>query len=122
MLQQKRVIALRWVGIQVAAVILVGLLFGIIQGFPIAGSVGLGGLVIILPTLFFALYFLRQSSAQEPKRIVSRFYRGEILKLGFTGLLFVLVFVWLPVSPLGFFAGLFSAQFAWWLAPYIGKI
>ena len=122
LLQSKRIIALRWISIQVAAVLAICLILWMFPGFHVGWSAGLGGLVCIVPSAFFAFYFLRQSSARDPKRIIRRFYIGEIIKLGFTGLLFVLVFVWLPVSALGFFIGLFTAQFTWWLAPFIGKI
>lgn len=108
----------RWFTLQAIVVIVVtlaALWFGTVQ----AGSVLLGGIVCILPTLVFARWWFAAYHADQLRRLVKVFYLGEILKLALIGLLFVIALWIFPLHIGWFLVGYMSAQLAFWLAPLL---
>ena len=79
----------------------------------------LGGLVSILPNAYFAHKLFRYQGAQAAKRIVNSFYKGEALKLVLTIVLFTLVFKFITINPLVFFAAYIVVQMLIYFAPLI---
>ncbi len=121
-LSKTRATIYQWFVVQMVVVILVGALFAIFSSKNSFFTVLLGGLVCALPQQLFARWFLGSYRASQAKSIIRNFYLGEIGKLVFTGLLFILVIVNLPVSIPVFLVGFMGAQIAFWLAPYLVKI
>lgn len=60
----------------------------------------IGGMIATLTNAVFAARVFVRYRAQEPARLLGRFYRAEFMKLALTALLFAGVFIWLqPLSP-----------------------
>ncbi|WP_232048486.1 ATP synthase subunit I [Legionella adelaidensis] len=78
-----------------------------------------GGLVSIVPSLFFARTLFRYQGARAAKQIVNSFYKGELLKIFLSILLFALVFLCFSVNPLVFFVSYILVQMVFWFAPLI---
>lgn len=55
----------------------------------------LGGLIATVANALFAVAVFGRYEAQEPGRLVARFYGAELLKLLVTALAFAAAFVWL---------------------------
>ncbi len=82
-----------------------------------AWSMGLGGLVSVLPQVCFAVILFSEQRARFSKTMVTRFYRGEALKLMMSATLFAMVFRFGQVVPVLFFMGYILAQGVAWFAP-----
>lgn len=100
---------------QVLMTALVASGFLVIGGWKIAMSPLLGGLVALVPNLYFAfkVYLARQSTAQE---IVNAFYAGETVKLILTVALFVIVIRIPSVDFLTLLAGYIAVLSVFWFA------
>lgn len=77
----------------------------------------LGGLVSILPNIYFARRFFASGRSADAKKIVRTFYLGELFKLLITVALALLVITQLPVLILPFLTGLVAATLGLWFAP-----
>ena len=106
---------------QVAVMLGVAALIGLFWGFHSGVSAFIGGLTCAIPGLYFAWRFFSATGALATKQIVRGMYRAEMIKLLLTGLLFLVVFTYLPIDVLPFFVGFVLAQFAGWFAPLIIK-
>lgn len=84
-----------------------------------AFSAIIGGLVCVMPNIFFVRKIFKYNGARAAKQIVNGFYKGEALKLIMSIALFVLVFNVLQINPLVFFATYIAAQMVFWFAPLI---
>ncbi|GLX78487.1 hypothetical protein tinsulaeT_18270 [Thalassotalea insulae] len=73
-------------------------------GLSHATSVLAGGAVAIIPNVVFAIKAFRYAGATASKKVMESFFSGVKLKLGLTALLFALVFKFLVIIPLPFFA------------------
>ena len=82
-----------------------------------ARSMGLGGMVCLLPQLCFAHIVFSEQRASLSKIILRRLYRGEAMKLCLSAGLFALVFRWGDVMPAMFFMGYVLVQGLSWFAP-----
>ncbi|SEL26146.1 ATP synthase subunit I [Halomonas daqiaonensis] len=104
-----------------AGVVIVVTLLGLgVGGQKVAMSAATGGLVCLLPNLFFVWRLGLLGNRRQASRFVSSFYRAEAGKLGLTVALFALVFVSVPPSNLAFFFGAYVAvHFMHWLAPWL---
>ena len=71
-------------------------------GWIHAYSCLLGGLIALSASAFFAARVFTGYRAQEPARLVGRFYGAELQKLILTGLLFAFAILW--VDPLSIVA------------------
>lgn len=77
---------------QLAASIFMAAISLLFLGPVVAYSVLLGGLISALPNSYFALHAFRYQGARSAQRIVKSFVRGELGKIVFTIVLFVLSF------------------------------
>lgn len=72
----------------------------------VAVSLLLGGIIHLLPTIYFARQVFRFSGARAAHRVAQSFYRGELGKFLLTGLGFALVFTLVEsLNPLALFVG-----------------
>lgn len=78
---------LLWQGISAICFGLAGWCF---YGAAHGWSAFAGGLIALLPNLFFSLAFGVRQDWRTAKQVVRKFYVGEVLKLFLTGLLFAL--------------------------------
>jgi ATP synthase protein I len=102
-------------GVTLALAMLCTLAFGLNAG----GSVILGGLVCIIPNMYFAIKLFRHQGARAIKQIVNGFYVGEALKIMLTMILFTVVLVLFRITPLAFFGSYFTILMTHWFAPWI---
>lgn len=80
----------------------------------------LGGMVYTIPNALFVKQVFEYRPAREINRIVWAFYRGEVLKLALTALLFAMVFKWVkPLDVGAFFAAFILVLITNTLAPLI---
>lgn len=95
----------------------VSVLVWMFLGVSSARSVLLGGLVCLVPQALFARVLFRDQRARFSQQIVKRAYRGEAIKLLMSAALFAMVFRWMDVVPVMFFAGYFLIHVTFWFAP-----
>jgi len=105
--------------IQIGITLLAALIALSISGAHAAISVVLGGLVSALPSAYFARTLFRHKGARSARLIVSRFYKGEAIKISLSVVLFALVFRFANVIPSIFFAAYVVVQLVMWFAPLI---
>lgn len=103
-LQQRRR-ALYNVFLQLVVAFVVALISWPFSNLRVSYSILLGGLVCVVPSLYFAYKFFSVTGALAAQKIARTFFRAEIGKLLLTGLLFVVVFTFLPVDVAPFFGG-----------------
>jgi ATP synthase protein I len=87
------------------------LLCGIISGY----SVLAGGLAYGIPNLLFVWRVFRYAGAQQMTQFMAAFFFGEMIKLILSGILFLLVVKYLPVSLLSVLAGFVGAIVSFWV-------
>lgn len=66
-----------------------------------------GGMIAALANGAFAFRVFVPYQAQQPGRLLARFYGGELLKLVITGLLFAAVILWLKPLSVGALFGVY---------------
>ena len=106
--RSRLVIACRIIGWQMLCLLLVSSLLAI-YNFSVGMSLLMGGMVTIVPTLLFAIIFLKQWRSLTSTQIIKRFYLGELFKMVLTGLLAVVCIITLTVNLLAFMFGLLVA-------------
>jgi ATP synthase protein I len=88
-------------------VTLVGLIFGLREGF----FAFVGGATATGANALFAYWVFGRYRAGEPGKLVGQFYGGELLKLAFVVIAFAAVIKLLdPLSPLALFGAFFVVQ------------
>lgn len=102
------------------AIIVMAVLGFAVGGQKAAISAATGGLICLLPNLYFVWRVGSQRAGRQARRFVSTFYRAEAGKFGLTVALFALVFVTVPPSNPAFFFGAYVAvHLMHWLAPWL---
>ncbi len=81
-----------------------------------AYSAVIGGGISISATLYFAWQVFSLPLGTPPDQIATRFYVGEVLKIGLTTVLFILAILVLRVSFLPLFLTYTATLMAYWLA------
>lgn len=99
--------AYRTILAQLVAASTAGLLLLVVAGDVFAYSGLAGGLIATLANTLFAYRIFVHYSAQEPGKLLARFYGTEILKLVLTGLLFAGVILWIKPLSVGALLGVF---------------
>ncbi|MDF1645661.1 MAG: ATP synthase subunit I [Legionellaceae bacterium] len=102
---------------QVSFILIVSLLVWRMSNTYSALSFTLGGLVWVIPQVFFAVFLFQEQRVRFSQAILKRAYKGEAFKLILSACLFAGVFQWGRVTPLVFFMGYFLAQLFSWFAP-----
>jgi ATP synthase protein I len=105
---------------QALTVAMLGTIALMVEGEDSALSAVTGGLVCLIPNLYFVLRIAPLRGGRRITGFVSAFYRAEAGKFGLTVVLFVLVFLTVPPSNPAFFFGAYVAvHFIHWLAPWL---
>lgn len=108
--------ALKLILMQSAVILSTSVLFLLIS-WEMAYSVLLGGLVCLLPNLYFTYKLFIHSSMYLARQIVYTFYVSEIIKLVMIAALSVIVFRFIAISAPTFFFGFILAQLTFLVAP-----
>lgn len=78
----------------------------------------LGGLAVVLPSLYFAYRFFATTQARKVERIIRAFYWGEIVKIALSAFLVIgMLKLWPDIKILPFFSGFIGAYLGFWLSP-----
>lgn len=100
---------------QLGCVLLLAFLAMLLNGLQSGYSTLAGGMTYGLPNLFFVAIVFRFSGAHQMTRFMAAFYAGEMIKLVLSGILFVLVVKYLPVSLLSVVVGFIGAIVSFWI-------
>lgn len=109
-----RSLAFSYVYIQAIVIICITLSLYLFGKQLIAFSFFWGGLICILPNLYFAHKLFSKTGAQAARQIIASFYISEVVKFIITVLLFIVAFKYLHINKLALFIGYIVAQFAFW--------
>ena len=109
----------RVIGLQVIATVIVAAI-SLSVGKVHAYSALLGGLICVLPNLYFVRKTFAYSGARAARQIVNAFYKGEAIKLVLTAVLFALVYVYVkPLEPAAMLIAFILVQTTNWFVPWI---
>ncbi len=108
----------RLLGLQVLLVLLLSLLWLWGSSLVAAYSAFLGGAIAVVANGYFAMKVLARTGALAARQIVRTFYIAEAVKLLLSAVLFILVFVFIPVRPLPLFLTYVVVQMGFWAAPW----
>jgi ATP synthase protein I len=105
---------------QLVVILLVAMLASVMVGIEAAGSALSGGMISLLPTIYFVWRGQRQQRSRQPQRNVLNLYQAAAGKFGLTVALFAIVLTTAPPSnPAFFFVAYVVAQLMHWLAPWL---
>ena len=100
---------------QFAGVLAVAMIAWPLAGFTSAFSIFAGGSAYCLPNLLFVWRVFRYAGAQQMNQFMAAFFAGEMIKLFLSGILFLLVVKYLPVSLLSVLVGFAAAIVLFWI-------
>lgn len=119
-LYSKRIEALQLVSIPAGIVVITALILLIGSHKDISYSVLMGGLIWLIPNLYFAIkVFSTRGAKITPQQLLINFYLAEVTKLALCAILFIIIVKFLPVAILPLLAGYSIAQFAFWISPFL---
>ena len=105
---------------QLAMIILVMMVASWWSGWEAVVSALVGGMISLLPSLYFVWRGTRQQHGKQKQRNVLNLYQAAMGKFGLTVAFFALAFVLVPPSnPAFFFIAYVVAQLMHWLAPWL---
>ena len=105
-----RILCIQLIVLSVASLLALGL-----YHWQAARSVVLGGMIVLLPNLYFACK-IAWSKPKAVKQMTHVFYMGESVKLLLTAALFYLVIQMPNVLALPLFTGFIAVQMVFWFA------
>ncbi|NLY14317.1 MAG: F0F1 ATP synthase subunit I [Gammaproteobacteria bacterium] len=101
----------RVIVLQVLMTALIGLLLWLIQGWVAAYSAWFGGLIALIPNVYFTYKAFQYFGARSIAVIVQSFWAGEMGKLILTAVLFAVLFLGVrPLNVLAVFVGYILVQ------------
>lgn len=103
------------VWLQLGIVCLIASITWIMLDINHAMAVISGGFAYGLPNLVFVWLVFRFVGAHQTSQFIAAFFAGEAFKLILSGILFVFIVKYLPVSLLSVLIGFISAIIAFWL-------
>lgn len=84
--------------------------------YIIAYSIFIGGLIYIIPNMYFAVYAFRFRGAQAAHMVLASFYRGEIGKFLLSSVGFAMVFTFVdPLNVLWLFSAYIALTILQWI-------
>lgn len=81
-------IATRVIRGQLVATLASAALWGLLDGTAAATAAFVGGMIALIPGLYFAVKVFSRGTADSPQKLVRAFYTGEAVKFGLTIVLF----------------------------------
>lgn len=111
--------ALSLVALTTFSVLIAAFITALWRGMPSGLSVAIGGMVSVLPNVWFTYALFKDMRPSAARRIVRRFYVNECVKLSLMAGLFLGLAHWLPLKTEAFVIGFVIAQMGVWLAPVL---
>ena len=100
---------------QLAGVVILALVVLLIRGLSSSLSVLAGGMAYGLPNLIFVWRVFRFAGARQMTQFIAAFFAGEMIKLFLSGILFLVIVKYLPVSLLSVLIGFIGAIVSFWI-------
>lgn len=91
----------------------------LLQSTTTALSALLGGLVAVVPNIYFGYRVFKYQGARRARDIVNSFYKAEAIKVFVSMFLFAVVFVSYKVNALAFFSAYIVLLMTQWLTPWV---
>lgn len=107
--------AYRIAGWQLVCLLTLSTLALLIAGLKPGLSIFAGSMAYWIAQLFFIWRAFRYTSAHQMTQFVAAFMSGEVLKLLLSGILFIIIVKYLPVSLLSVLTGFICAIISFWL-------
>lgn len=82
---------LRWQCIELAALVLIAALVAV-KDFELARAIAIGGLIALIPQMYFAFHAFRFRGARAMRQVTHSFFRGEAGKFLLTCVFFALAY------------------------------
>jgi F0F1-type ATP synthase assembly protein I len=98
------------------------LILFLLQGIRVGLSAFFGGLAYWLPTLFFMWRVSSHAGARAAHRFLVAFMSGEVIKLAFSGALFILFAQYLHLDLVYEVVGLIGAIIAFWIVSIVSVL
>jgi len=108
--------AYRIVFLQLSGIIILAFLALVLHSTITGFSVLMGGLAYGLMNLLFVWRVFRYSGTAQMTQFMAAFFMGEMFKLVFSAILFLMIVKYLPVSLLSALAGYIGAIISFWVA------
>lgn len=110
------------VSLQAFVALIISLAFLLLDDTKSAYSALLGGVVCVIPSLYFALRLFAWSrgglvNKQALQQYTRSIFVGEVTKILLAAMLLILVISFIDIVPLAFFLNYLASQLAFWLAP-----
>lgn len=105
--------------VQLVATLVFAAMCALMYGANAASSAVLGGMVCVIPNIYFARKLFEYQGARSARQIVNSFYKGEAIKIFLSIVLFTAVFMWIKITPLAFFAAYIMILITHWFAPLV---
>jgi ATP synthase protein I len=93
-----------------------------VWGISSAQSSLIGGFVVIIPNVFFALKAFRYAGARSSKKVLESFYSGEKMKILLMAILLAITFKIFPIEPIAFFTNFSLVLALPLLTPFLFKL
>lgn len=100
---------------QLACVVLIALIGFAVGGIKTSFSLLAGGMTYGLANLIFVWRVFRYAGAQQMNQFAAAFMLGEMGKLILSGIFFILIVKYLPVSLLSVLVGFIGAIVSFWM-------
>lgn len=111
-----RSVAFGYIYMQIVVILIITALLYLLSNVIIAFSFLWGGIICIIPNLYFAHKLFARTGAQATQQIIASFYISEIVKFLITVLLFWVAFKYFNTNKLAIFVGYLVAQFTFWFS------
>lgn len=85
------------------AVLILAIVTYLFWGIEHTKSIVAGGVVTIIPNIYFALKAFRYGGARSSEKVMESFYSGEKMKIVLTAILLALAFKFIAILPVPFF-------------------
>lgn len=104
--RREKIAVAKFLAYQLIVLLLIALVLSLTWNYSAAISALLGGLLVWIPNIFLAIFIFTRAAIRDPKKIVSAFYMGEMLKIVLICILFVLMLHWYEIALAPFLIGM----------------
>jgi ATP synthase protein I len=115
--QVERTKALKVVGFQAIAALIVALVWLFFKGLDASGHALTGGLACVIPNLLFTWVLFKTARPSAPKQMAIILFVGELLKLVLSALAIGVIVYFHPNQLFPALSGFVGAYFGTWLTP-----
>jgi ATP synthase protein I len=107
---------------QLAIILLLAAIVLLFKDLRSGWSVLLGGLAYLIPSIFLITKFFSAKKHHTPSKVLTDFYSGELIKLGFSFILLILLFKFIPVKIILVLIGYGAAGLSLLFLPAVSRL